>query len=161
MMMDDEFIFLDESEKIPKLQYLNMYETIGAAMEVYNELGRGMEEAIYQEALEMELTNRNIPFVPQHPLHTWYKGKQMKKTYYADIITFSNIIVELKAVEKINKEHRAQLFNYMRITKQKCGILINFSDSSFYCERYWYVESIDDFKLIRKENLQIFVCQEE
>lgn len=159
-MIDDELIILDESEKMPRLQYINMYNTIGAAIEVFNVLGRGMEEAIYQEALEMELTDRDIPFIPQQPLLTWYKGKQLKKTYFADIVTYSNIIVELKTVEKITKDHRSQLFNYMRITKQKCGILMNFSDSSFYCERYWYVESMDEFRLIKKENLQIYVSQE-
>lgn len=159
-MIDDELIILDESEKMPRLQYINMYNTIGAAIEVFNVLGRGMEEAIYQEALEMELTDRDIPFISQQPLLTWYKGKQLKKTYFADIVTYSNIIVELKTVEKITKDHRSQLFNYMRITKQKCGILMNFSDSSFYCERYWYVESMDEFRLIKKENLQIYVSQE-
>ena len=74
---------LMEHEKMPRDKYIQLYESVGAAMEVYNTLHRGMEEAIYQEALEMELTSRDIPFVPQQTLYTWYKGKQLKKRVYS------------------------------------------------------------------------------
>ena len=67
-----------------KEEYLKMYELVGAAMEVYNELGFGMEEPIYQEAMTMELDTRGIPYVREKVLNTYYKGVQMKKTYVAD-----------------------------------------------------------------------------
>lgn len=156
-MLDECFFEIAEDEKMPRQQYLNLYKCVGAAMEVYNNLGRGMEEAIYQEALEIELKSQNIPFAPQQPLRTWYKGVLMNKIYYADIVAFNNIILELKSTEKIGREHRAQLFNYLRITKNKCGALINYSDTSFYCERYWYVESLDEFMLLKKDNLSVYV----
>lgn len=150
-----------EDEKMPRDKYLQLYESVGAAMEVYNNLHRGMEEAIYQEALETELALQNIPFVPQQALHTWYKGKQLKKEYIADIVTCSDIVLELKSVTKIATEHRAQLFNYLRISKSKCGALINFGDKSFYCERYWYVKRLDEFLLLTKENLNSTVRNSE
>ena len=148
---------LMEHEKMPRDKYIQMYESVGAAMEVYNTLHRGMEEAIYQEALEMELTYRNIPFVPQQTLYTWYKGKRLKKEYVADIVTYSDVVLELKSVSKIITDHRAQLFNYLRISQRKCGALINFGDKSFYCERYWYVDRLDEFLLLTKDNLNKIV----
>ena len=152
---------LMEHEKMPRDKYIQLYESVGAAMEVYNILHRGMEEAIYQEALEMELTSRNIPFVPQQTLYTWYKGKQLKKEYIADIVTYSDVVLELKSVSKIITDHRAHLFNYLRISKSKCGALINFGDKSFYCERYWYVDRLDEFLLLTKENLNNIVSNKE
>lgn len=159
-MLNDENLIIEPSEMMSRMQYMHLYDSIGAAMEVYNQLGRGMEELIYQEALEMELIAQNIPFEPQKPLHTWYKGKMLSKTYIADIVAFSDVIIELKSVDKINRDHRAQLFNYLRIAKQRCGALINFGDTSFYCERYWYVPSHDEFFLIKKDNLDIFVSKD-
>ena len=82
---------------------------------------------------------------------------QLKKEYYADIVAFSDIIIELKSVSKITKEHRAQLFNYLRVSKKKCGVLINYGDDSFYCERYWYVKRLDDFLIITKDNISSIV----
>lgn len=151
--MDELF----DNEKMPREKYMQMYKAIGAAMEVYNVLHRGMEEALYQEALEIELASMGIPFNSQMPLKTWYKGKLLKKEYYADIVAFSDIIIELKSVSKIVKEHRAQLFNYLRVSKKKCGVLINYGDDSFYCERYWYVKRLDDFLIITKDNISSIV----
>ena len=144
---------LFEYEKMPYEKYMQMYMSIGAAMEVYNYLHRGLEEALYQEALEIELASRNIPYEAQRQLQTWYKDRPLKKKYFADIVTYSDIIMELKSVSKIATEHRAQLFNYLRIAQSTCGVLINFGDNSFYCERYWYVKKLDDFFIITKNNL--------
>lgn len=154
---DVRFEYLDDSEKLSETEYRELYATLGAAMEVYNVLGRGMEEAIYQEALGLEFSQRGIPAEPQVPLHTWYKGHLLDKTYYADFVTYGSIVVELKSVAHIIPEHRSQLFNYLRITKQRTGLLVNYGDASFYAERYLYIPSADDFVLIRKENLDIFV----
>ena len=106
-------------------------------MEVFNTLGHGMEEPIYQEALSIELTLRNIPFEREKLLHTYYKGQQMQKIYQADFYS-NGIMIELKSANKLISEHRAQLFNYMRITKTTQGLLINFGESSLRTERYIY-----------------------
>ena len=144
---------LMEHEKMPRDKYIQMYESVGAAMEVYNILHRGMEEAIYQEALEMELTYRNIPFVPQQTLYTWYKGKRLKKEYVADIVTYSDVVLELKSVSKIITDHRAQLFNYLRLTHKPIGLLINFGQPSLQGERYAYDEETNECILLDK-NMQ-------
>ena len=106
-----------------------MYSIVGSAMEVYNTLGRGMEEAIYQEALQMELAARGIESKREVWFDMYYKGKKMKKRYKADFVV-NGIIVELKSVSMFSSDHRAQLFNYMRITKQRRGILMNFGGKS-------------------------------
>lgn len=143
---------------ISKEEYMQMYRIVGAAMEVYNILGRGMEEAIYQEALEIELTERNIHFEPQKKLLTQYKQRTLKKEYFADI--FSNgVVVELKAVDRLCSDHRAQLFNYMRICKQKRGLLINFCEKNLHTERYLYQEEDDEFILLNENNLSTFVIK--
>ena len=111
---------MDCHAKMTKQQYRDMYNIVGAAMEVYNALGRGMEEAIYQEALQMELDDRGIGSRREVRFDMFYKGKKMKKRYKADFVV-NDVIVELKSVSVFSSEHRAQLFNYMRITRQKRG----------------------------------------
>ncbi len=142
--------------KMTKQQYMDMYDIVGAAMEVYNTLGRGMEEPIYQEALQMELDERGIGYKREVWFDMFYKGKKMKKRYKADFVV-NGIIVELKSVSVFSSEHRAQLFNYMRITKQNRGILMNFGGKSFAAERYWYQEETDDFILLKESNYLDYV----
>ena len=137
---------------ITRTEYLHMYSIIGAAMEVFNTLGHGMEEPIYQEALSIELTLRDIPFEREKLLHTYYKGQQMQKIYQADFYS-NGIMIELKSANKLISEHRAQLFNYMRITKTTQGLLINFGESSLRTERYIYDKDLDDFILLSEQNL--------
>ena len=139
-----------------KQQYMDMYDIVGAAMEVYNTLGRGMEEPIYQEALQMELDERGLGYKREVWFDMFYKGKKMKKRYKADFV-INGVIVELKSVSVFSSEHRAQLFNYMRITKQNRGILMNFGGKSFAAERYWYQEETDDFILLKESNYRDYV----
>ena len=102
------------------------YDFMAICFEVYRELGHGFLEEVYQESLEMELTERGIPFTAQPKLQLFYKGKPLKKTYEADLIVIGEIIVELKAVKAIVPEHDAQLINYLRATKKRVGYLVNF-----------------------------------
>ncbi len=125
-------------------------------MEVFNHLGHGMDEPIYQEALSIELTIRSIPFEREKLLHTYYKGQQMQKIYQADFYS-NGIMIELKSVSKLVSEHRAQLFNYMRITKTTQGLLINFGEKSLRTERYIYDKDLDDFILLSEQNLHNYV----
>ena len=102
------------------------YRLIGAAFEVYNQLGYGLAEEIYQESLQIELTLRNIPYQAKQKIKTYYKEQQLETQYIPDLFVFEGIVVELKAVSALGPEHEAQLFNYMRITRMPVGYLINF-----------------------------------
>ncbi len=103
------------------------YDLIGAAMEVYNELGGGLSEEIYQEAFERELTDRGFSFVAQDELAVFYKGQPLQKRLRPDLIVENELIVELKAVSALADEHRAQILNYLRVTRKPVGYLINFA----------------------------------
>ena len=87
------------------------YEIVGAAFEVYNDLGPGFLEAVYQEALEIELKDRGIPFEREKELKILYKGVKLEQTYRADFVCYDKIIVELKAVNELDDSHRAQVYN--------------------------------------------------
>ena len=102
------------------------YKLMGAAFEVYNEQGHGLAEEIYQESLEIELELRGIAFQTKQELKCFYKGRELKKRYVPDLFAFDCLVVELKAASQLLPEHEAQLINYLRITKQPVGYLINF-----------------------------------
>lgn len=102
------------------------YAIIGAAMEVYNELGPGFLEAVYQEAMEIELGVRRIPFSAQQELILYYKGRPLKKTYKPDLLCYDKIVIDLKAIEHLTVNDHAQMHNYLNGTKYELGILINF-----------------------------------
>ena len=123
-----------------KTDYLNkMYQVIGAAMEVYNELGYGLAEPIYQECLSIACTEKGIPWEREKPLKMFYRGQELKKKYIADFVCYGDLIVEVKAVSELNNEHRGQLFNYLRITDAYAGVLINFGHPKrLFSERYLY-----------------------
>ena len=119
-----ELIFKEESYKI-----------IGAAMEVHKELGAGFLEAVYQEAFELELQKQEIPYEREALLNIYYKGTKLKKRYSADFICFDKIIVELKALGELSTNHEAQILNYLKTSKLKLGLLINFGSSSLQYKR--------------------------
>lgn len=102
------------------------YAIKGAVFEVYKTMGAGFLESVYQECLEEELRIRGIPFVSQVEIKIDYKGKTLHQFYKADILCYDRIILELKAVSGLASEHSAQLFNYLRATKMRLGLLINF-----------------------------------
>lgn len=102
------------------------YRLLGSAFEVYNQLGYGMAEEVYQQALEIELNLRSIPFRTKHELVLYYKTQRLETHYKPDLFVFERIVVELKAVSELVAEHEAQLFNYMRIARQEVGYLLNY-----------------------------------
>jgi GxxExxY protein len=106
---------------------LESFEIMGACFEVYKEKGSGFVESVYQECLELELSDRKIPFKAQTELALTYKGRPLKSKFKPDFICYGKIVVELKAVSGLNDEHRAQVQNYLRATKFKLGLLVNFS----------------------------------
>jgi len=110
-----ELIFKDE-----------VYSIMGAAMDVHRELGSGFLESVYQEALEMELTRRQIPFESQRSIKIIYKGEMLNKEFVADLICYGKIIVELKAQESLSGKEEAQVLNYLKATAIKVAVVINF-----------------------------------
>jgi GxxExxY protein len=102
------------------------YQIIGACFEVYNEMGPGFLESVYQECLEIELQDRGIPFVSQTRLELCYKGRILKKQFEPDFLCFGQIVLEIKAVKELCNEFRAQMHNYLRATGQRLGLLVNF-----------------------------------
>ncbi|MDR3651963.1 MAG: GxxExxY protein [Paludibacter sp.] len=116
------------------------YKIIGAAMEVHTTLGYGFVEPVYQEALEIELCEREIPFLPQSPIDIYYKRKKLKKSFIADFFCYDDIIVEIKAVAKLLPEHEAQIINYLKATNVQLGLLINFGEKSLSYKRYLNID---------------------
>ncbi len=93
--------------------------------EVYNELGYGFLERVYQNALYIELKNKGLEVVPQKKIKVYYRGNVVGD-YYADLIVEDRIIIELKAVEYIVEQFENQLLNYLRGTDCEVGLLLNF-----------------------------------
>src|SRR6187551_1311490 len=102
------------------------YDFMAAAFEVYNDMGNGYTEDIYQEALELELVERNIRFRAQAELTIHYKGKALRKKFRPDLMAFDDLVIELKAVSALRSEHDAQLLNYLKATGKPVGYLVNF-----------------------------------
>ena len=115
--MSETILFKDES-----------YAIQGAIFEVYRQMGCGFLESVYQECLEIEFRERSIPFVSQQDLQLFYKGRILKQRFIPDFICYDQIIVELKAVKQVAPEHKAQVLNYLKASKMKLGILVNFGD---------------------------------
>jgi len=111
-----------------------VYAIVGAAMEVYNELGAGFVEAVYQEALSIELQERNIPFVEQQPIQILYKSKSLRQRYIPDFLVYDRIIVEIKAVKQLGLFEQGQILNYLKATGLRLGLLINFGNN---CKLDW------------------------
>ena len=102
------------------------YNIQGACFEVYKSMGCGFLEPVYQECLEIEFADRGIPFESQKELDLEYKGKRLKQRYVPDFVCYEKIVVELKALDKITSEHKAQLLNYLHASDMRLGLLVNF-----------------------------------
>jgi GxxExxY protein len=121
-----ELIFKDEA-----------YAVVGAAMDVYYTMGIGFLEPVYHGAMIVELERRRIPFESQKKLDVFYKGIKLDKIYFPDFVCYEQIVVELKVVPRITNIEVAQLLNYLKITKKRLGLLINFgADPRLEWKRY-------------------------
>ena len=126
-----------------------VYQIIGAAMDVHGEVNWGLMEPIYNEALHLELLDRNIPNEREKLIHCYYKHHILEKFYQADLVV-GDVVVELKSVEELNSAHRVQLFNYLRLTRKPIGLLINFGQPSLQGERYGFCEDSNECILLDK-----------
>ena len=116
----------------------HMYDIVGAIYEVHKELGAGLNEYCYQEGLQMQLEEQQVPFIREMTFHPSYHGRPMEALYRIDFLCKGNIIVECKTTDDMNNNMRSQLFNYMRLLKHPCGIIVNFASKNVKVERYFY-----------------------
>jgi GxxExxY protein len=122
--MSDKIIFRDES-----------FHLVGAAIEVHKHIGCGFTEPVYQEAFEEELRLRGIPFEREKVINVTYKGKVLSKSFRPDFVCYDKIIVELKAVSEFTDEHISQVYNYLKASGFKLGLLVNFGTTPLKYKR--------------------------
>ena len=111
------------------------YQIIGAAMEVHRELKHGFLEAAYHEAMKLEMEVRAIPWQHEVDLVIYYKGTPLKCKYRADFVCFGDIIVELKAISQITGADKVQVINYLKATRFRRALILNFGTESLQFER--------------------------
>jgi GxxExxY protein len=111
------------------------YAIIGAAIEVHTQLGHGFAEPVYQEALALELTGRQIAFTAQVPLSIRYKDHVLTCTYKSDFICFGEVLVELKALSRLSGTEEAQVINYLKASGLTRALLLNFGAPSLEHKR--------------------------
>lgn len=116
MSSDNNYIYSDLTETI-----------IGCAYDVYNQLGHGFLEKVYENAMMIALVEKGLAACQQAPASVHFRDKVVGE-YFADIIVGNEVIVELKAVSELSKVHEVQLVNYLRATGIKVGLLINFGE---------------------------------
>jgi GxxExxY protein len=103
-----------------------VFRIVGAAIEVHRESGSGFLEPVYQEAMAIELASCSIPFEAQKALQIIYKGHKLKKEYVPDFVCYQQIIIELKALDHLTGREEAQALNYLKATKWRVALLLNF-----------------------------------
>lgn len=124
MESDSKILYKEESYKI-----------IGACMKVHRGLGPGFLESVYEEALEQEFKNAEIPFERQVKLNIFYKEQKLKKYYIADFVCYDKIVLEVKSVKHIPVAFLSQLNNYLAATRKELGVLVNFGTTSLTYKR--------------------------
>jgi GxxExxY protein len=108
---------------------MSIDKIIGCAFEVYNHLGNGYSEKVYEKALLVEFEINRMKAISQYPIKVLYKGT-IVGDYFADIVVEDKIILELKCCSNIDNSHIAQLINYLTATKIKVGYILNFGNDN-------------------------------
>ena len=122
-MEDKQLILKDE-----------VYAIVGAAIEVLNGIGHGLIEKPYENALVVEFKLRNIPFSQQVRFPVNYKGVQVGE-FIPDLIAFDSVVVDTKVIDRITDHGRGQMINYLKITKKRVGVILNFKNPKLEWER--------------------------
>ena len=104
------------------------YKVRGILFDIYNKLGSGLYESVYEEILAYELKKANLRYSRQQVLPVFWEGLNMDQGFRADIIVENKVIIEIKSVERIIKIHYKQLLTYLKISELKLGLLVNFND---------------------------------
>lgn len=119
-------------------QYLfekETYKIIGILFEVHKNLGKGFSEIVYKDALEFEFNTANIPFKREKEYIVNYKNTILKHKFYADFVVFDSTILEIKSCESFNNSHISQCLNYLKVSKNKLALLVNFNKTSLEHKR--------------------------
>jgi len=111
------------------------YKIIGSAMEIYNTLGKGFSEGVYQDCLSIEFESKRITFEKEKKFEITYKGVRIPHYYFADFIVENKVVLEIKACSILLEDHTKQVLNYLAASKCKVGLLINFGESSLKYKR--------------------------
>lgn len=120
------------------------YTVIGAAMAVHRELGPGFAEAVYQEALALELAELALPFAREVKLPIRYKGRILRKGFRADFVIGERLILEIKALREVGGVEEAQILNYLKAGGRSTGLLLNFGGPRLTYRRFiWTTDSAD------------------
>ena len=112
-----------------------VFKLIGFCMEIHRELGKGLDEVIYKDALVVELQRAQIPFARERKYEVVYKGIILPHSYFADFVIADKILFEVKAVEKLSDAHTKQVLNYIAASKLALGLLVNFGGDSLEWKR--------------------------
>ena len=111
-----------------------VYQIVGCAMEVLNGIGHGLNEKIYENALVVEFKLRSIAFDQQRRFEVTYKTVKVGE-FIPDLITHGSVVVDAKVIDGITDHERGQMINYLRITKLRVGVLLNFKHAKLEWER--------------------------
>ncbi len=111
------------------------YQIIGKCMEVHRHLGKGFLEVVYKDALELEFRKAGIPFEREKKYEVNYKGQRLFHHFYADFVVFDKIILEVKGVSGIADEFIAQTLNYLKVSGNKLGLIVNFGEMKLNYKR--------------------------
>ena len=121
-----------------EIEKKKLFRIVGVIHDVHKYLGPGLNESCYQEAMEIQLKEAAIPYQREMTFHPTYRDTVLQATFRVDFLCNNDVIVECKAVLKLDSNHRAQLFNYMRLLEKPCGILVNYLPRYTEIERYLY-----------------------
>ena len=113
-----------------------VFQIVGAAMNVHRFFGPGFTEKVYQEALQVEFQKQEIPYKRENPIRAKYHDIELNAEFVPDFICYNDIVVELKAVKELDDIHRSQAINYGKVAGTKLSLLINFGEPSLRYERY-------------------------
>jgi len=114
------------------------YAIIGLCMEVHKQLGHGFSEIVYKDALEFEFTENEIFYEREKEYEVFYKGKLLEHKFYADFVLLDKIILEVKCAVSISDEHIAQTINYLKVSGNKLGLIVNFARGKMEYKRLIY-----------------------
>lgn len=122
----------------PLLLKNETHEIIGICMEVHRNLGHGFLEIIYKDAIQHEFLENGIDFEREKQYDVWYKDVRLPHKFFADFVVYNEIILEVKCVKSIADEHLSQGINYLKVSENRVGLIINFGRGSLEWKRIVY-----------------------